>query len=549
MTQLEQAYQTGNRLFLEQGDREAAILEYHKAAEGGHTGAMYSLGLLLEEKGESWLMRSAELGFPDAQSEIANRLVQQGDIAGALPWYRRAAEGGHDWAQYYLACLLAAGEGYVPDVQGPRYQSTELDPKNAAEALYWFKKAADQGHLDAQLNLGLITKDPNWLEQAAKRGHPLAQHQLALMLFEQDRPSATHWFLQAAEQGNTESQHLLANLMADEANWEQAVRWFGQAAQADHLESQAQLGYILAQQGQDEQSAHWLQKAAQQGHPEACRNLAVLYATGRGLEQSPEAAARWYLVAAEKGHQGAQMALSGMYATGEGVEKNPQEAVRWTLQAAHQGYPPAQLRLGRMLAEGFGVEKAPAEALQWIGQAAQQGYDEAQFELSEMLPHPDEAHHWLVKAAENGHPLAQNVLGLALIDQDMAQAVRCFEASAQQGCSEGQYNLGVLYYQGQGLPQDLRQAAHWFRLAAEDGHPKAQYNLATIVQDANPQLALQLYRESAEQGLMYSQFGLGEMLADGQGCPPDPKQAEFWLQQALEQGHPYAADLLNRLRA
>jgi TPR repeat protein len=35
------------RLYLDEGDREAAVVEYRTAAEAGHIGAMFSLGLLI----------------------------------------------------------------------------------------------------------------------------------------------------------------------------------------------------------------------------------------------------------------------------------------------------------------------------------------------------------------------------------------------------------------------------------------------------------------------------------------------------------------------
>lgn len=52
--------------------------------------------------------------------------------------------------------------------------------------------------------------------------------------------------------------------------------------------------------------------------------------------------------------------------------------------------------------------------------------------------------------------------------------------AAGQGDVHAQYNLGLMYANGTGVPQDYNEAAKWFRLAAEQGHASAQYNLHAI---------------------------------------------------------------------
>ncbi len=50
-------------------------------------------------------------------------------------------------------------------------------------------------------------------------------------------------------------------------------------------------------------------------------------------------------------------------------------------------------------------------------------------------------------------------------------------ARAEAGDVETQYNLGVMYDFGEGVPQDDVEAVAWYRQAAEEGHASAQYNL------------------------------------------------------------------------
>ena len=57
--------------------------------------------------------------------------------------------------------------------------------------------------------------------------------------------------------------------------------------------------------------------------------------------------------------------------------------------------------------------------------------------------------------------------GLAAFDRgDYATALREFRPLAEQGTAEAQYNLGVMYGNGLGVPQDDAQAHMWYDLAA-----------------------------------------------------------------------------------
>ena len=68
--------------------------------------------------------------------------------------------------------------------------------------------------------------------------------------------------------------------------------------------------------------------------------------------------------------------------------------------------------------------------------------------------------------------------GLAAYQRgDYATAVREWRPLAEQGVADAQYNLGVMYGEGLGVPQDYAKAVGWWRKAAEQGHATAQYNL------------------------------------------------------------------------
>ena len=63
---------------------------------------------------------------------------------------------------------------------------------------------------------------------------------------------------------------------------------------------------------------------------------------------------------------------------------------------------------------------------------------------------------------------------------DYAAAFKEWEPLAQAGGSAAQFNLGLLYYDGHGVPQDFAEAASWFKKSADRGYVKAQHNLGAM---------------------------------------------------------------------
>jgi len=51
---------------------------------------------------------------------------------------------------------------------------------------------------------------------------------------------------------------------------------------------------------------------------------------------------------------------------------------------------------------------------------------------------------------------------------------------AEQGDSSAQYNLGLAYQKGLGVPQDYKESVEWYRKSAEQGYSLAQNNLGVM---------------------------------------------------------------------
>ncbi len=136
------------------------------------------------------------------------------------------------------------------------------------------------------------------------------------------------------------------------------------------------------------------------------------------------------------------------------------------------------------------------------------------------------------------------LLSLGLAQAAWADNVPDFKETfqvAKQGNAQAQFNLGVMYYDGQGVRQDYAQAVQWYRKAAEQGYANAEYNLGWMYEEGkgvrqNYTQAEQWYRKAAEQGLAEAQYNLGVMYAKGEGVRQNYKIAKEWFGKACDNG-------------
>ena len=61
--------------------------------------------------------------------------------------------------------------------------------------------------------------------------------------------------------------------------------------------------------------------------------------------------------------------------------------------------------------------------------------------------------------------------------KDYATALKNLRPLAKRGVADAQFYLGMMYYEGKGVPQDYAMAFRWLRKAALEGHASAQYAL------------------------------------------------------------------------
>lgn len=128
--------------------------------------------------------------------------------------------------------------------------------------------------------------------------------------------------------------------------------------------------------------------------------------------------------------------------------------------------------------------------------------------------------------------------GIYHVSKHYSEAAKWYRRASDRGYAPAQYNLGQMYYKGQGVSQNYAEAAKWYRKGAEQGDAKSQYNLGHMFRTGQgvPQDYAETekwFRKAAEQGDAFAQFNLGLMYARGDGVPQEYKTAYIWFSLAV----------------
>lgn len=283
------------------------------------------------EKAVECFKRAAEQGWGDSKFEYAfgscyyyGRGVAQ-DYAQAVSWFRKAADDNHFDAIYKLGLCYKNGWGVnkdnaeatkwfkkvIEDIESYRVFNSDDKVDNTigyvyysglqdyAQAVRWFRKAAEQGNAEAQCRLGIcykfglgVTQDYaqaiSWFRKAADQGNASAQNNLGWMYyegkhFEQDYHKAYDYFKMAADRGNI---YAVGNLGM--------MYYYGQYVQKDN-----------------KKAFDLLKKASESDNPpgDAMRVLSACYRYGVGTTIDNEKAEYWLEKSAEYGDDQAKMVL------------------------------------------------------------------------------------------------------------------------------------------------------------------------------------------------------------------------------------------------
>ena len=93
--------------------------------------------------------------------------------------------------------------------------------------------------------------------------------------------------------------------------------------------------------------------------------------------------------------------------------------------------------------------------------------------------------------------------------------------AAEQGNSDAQFNLGLIYANGRGVPKDDAEVVKWYRLAAEQGHADAQNSLGVAYANGAGVLkdeaeAIKWFRLASSNGNDFARLNLADRYANAE---------------------------------
>jgi TPR repeat protein len=246
----------------------------------------------------------------DAQQKALKQAYEAYQAGSYLTAFEKAldlAEKDNPQAMVLIAQLYQSGLGVKPD-------------KDKAQK--WYSYAAKFDEPEALFQLGLIALDYEkdkknalmYFQKSADLGHLDGAYNTALLMLEADsqiynKDAALDYFQKSADKDHAPSQHALAIIYQEGTITPQdqakAATYMGKAALNNMSEAQIEYALMLLEgKGveKDEGAAFlWLEKAATKEHPVAYSLLAQLTLKGLGTKIDREKAADLYAKAKAKG--------------------------------------------------------------------------------------------------------------------------------------------------------------------------------------------------------------------------------------------------------
>lgn len=364
---------------------------------------------------------------------------------------------------------------------------------NPALALYWFRRAADNGLPAAQYNFGLCLlkgwgceKNPaaafRYLQQAAVNGVDKAAIYYAELLFDgvesgnfagemipevaPDREKALDILRRSAGNGSTQAMLQLARYLFTDAVkhgdelYQMLKNYVEKSADPDPEALVIYAACVRSGIGGNipdpPLGIKILRRAAVKQHPEAMAQLAEMLFNGFGTPADKVQALELYDKAIALGSSRAMTDLGQLKLAGYHTAHDPAGAFDLFSAAAKKNYPPAIRKLGDCHALGIGTSRNPDMAMSLYLRAAEAGDAEAMFKLGTCY--------------RDGECTAA----------DPAKAFYFFQLAARAGHTGGIRETGKALLDGRGIKSDFVQGMELLRRAAGLGDSQAVLLLRTM---------------------------------------------------------------------
>ncbi|MBS0659514.1 MAG: protein kinase [Verrucomicrobia bacterium] len=175
--------------------------------------------------------------------------------------------------------------------------------------------------------------------------------------------------------------------------------------------------------------------------------------------RNPELGYRWAKAAMDQGDSRSLVTVANAYIYGQGVLRDPRRGLELAAPAADRGEPIAQLLMALAYSNGqpnFPVQRDPVRARYFIERSASTGYTAGRAFLGA----------WLT-------------VGLN-VPSDPARGIRMLEDAERDGSVIALFQLGLAYYNGNGVPKSYDRAVSYYRRAARASYEPAEQELRRL---------------------------------------------------------------------
>lgn len=424
---------------------------------------------------------TVSLVLAETEIELCQKMINSKKYTEGFLTCQNAAAKGNTFAEIELAGLYLEGLGVKKDVK----KAIEI----AKSAYAGIRKNAETGDVESQIFLG-----DRYSTEESSPDSALLSEQLNTLI-KKDYFEAAKWYRKAAEQGSIEALNKIEDLYGYKLPGEPFDRAELRNLTLSELRKAAERGVVkaLLSLGEEyyskenyEEALKWLGKAAVKGSDRAQQVIDGTYRTVNGKwirKQRSSVFSDDTFSHAEQGNSLAQYDLGKSFKYGGGfIAKDIDEAIIWYEKSANNGNSKAAIELAEIYEHGRGVKQDYFKAARWYEHAANNGSATAQLKLGEMYENGQgvyfqsniEAAKWYRKAAENGDKRAEVNLGIAYdngrgVPKNYQEAARWYQKAAEQGDFQGQALLGLMYATGNGVQRDKVRGLSWMYHAAIAG--------------------------------------------------------------------------------
>ena len=494
-------------------DIKNAINWYKKAAKKGHLQAQTTLGSLYIHGKEVerdpklaakyLLMQSKNLQakqLPDAapkKKSKKDKKVGPTDYEKGVAAYKKKDYFG---ALKFLLPLGDKGNNKADFMIGKVLLDKNAGPVDPMKAVFWLKRAADNGHLESQTELGLmylkgdvIEKDlqvaSSWLLEATQNKGLASTDEDAKKKGAKKKDKKKKKKSKKELQKEYEENFNKGLRAYGRKDYEKAIMHLYPLALKDDYDAQLVLGDIyMREEGvykDIKKGLDWYKRAIALGNVKAARLLGSMYLNGDIVKQNSKKGIELLLKAARLGDVASQLALGNYYITSKKTDYNPSKAAYWLAKAAKKKDPDAQYNLAELYRKGVGVEENEKKAFKLYKKAEKQGHQKAsliigkKYYFDKKKPDHKKAFEMFKRSATQGEAEASFYLGEMYFNgqatkKDIKQAFNWYSKAASLGYSDAAFNLGKIYVNGYGVKKDFNKGFKYFLQAAENGHAAAQ---------------------------------------------------------------------------